>query len=73
MAKRAWQELSDSGFLVSAHGGESVGDGVGAGAGMEIEDTRMWRSEVALDDVEWALKTREGAVSSVLSKWCREI
>lgn len=57
------------GFLVSAH----TGEGEGEGAGGESEDTRMWKGEVALEDVEWALRTREGSVSSVLGKWCREI
>jgi len=58
------------GVIVPVVGGGMDGDGVGD------EETRMWRVEVGLGEVEWGVRERFGGgvgAGEVLVKWCREV
>ena len=58
-----------------------VGDKGDEGASGGQEETRMWRCEVGLEDVEWGVKEKfggngsgkGGGVGEVLLRWCREV
>lgn len=58
----SWERLISLGLLVPA--------GVGAGRGMGYGglEGRMWKVDVALEEIPLATK-----LSSVLAKWCKEI
>ena len=79
LCRGVWEELANLGLLVSANGGDESGKGAG---GEGEEDTRMWRAEVDLDDMEWSVRQRfaiegdgrgSGGAGEVLMKWCREV
>lgn len=49
--------------------------------GGQEEETRMWRCEVGLEDVEWGVRGRfvvepgekVGGAGEILLRWCREV
>jgi origin recognition complex subunit 4 len=66
VAGMAWERLAGLGILLPT----AVGGGRGAGrnetgAGLE---SKMWKVDVALEEIPGAVK-----LSAVLAKWCREI
>lgn len=61
----AWERLVSLGLLVPATAG---GGGRGGTAGMGGLDTKMWRVDVALEEIPAAVK-----LNAVLARWCREI
>lgn len=80
--REAWEELGFGGFIVPAVGGRDDDGGLGVGEAGEAEETRMWRCEVGLEDVLWAIREKfEGdgdagvgaGAGEVLVKWCREV
>jgi origin recognition complex subunit 4 len=72
-ARSAWEELAQWEFIVptSSVGGRLGDEGLG-GDGIV---TRMFRVDVTLDEVAWAVKQKLGAagVGETLHKWCREV
>ncbi|KAK5069997.1 origin recognition complex subunit 4 [Lithohypha guttulata] len=75
----AWEELGLWGMIVPVVGARED-DGGMRGGGAEVGDTRSWRSEVALEDVAWAIGQKfedeggfGGGAGEVLSKWCSEV
>lgn len=77
ICKGAWEELGLWGLIVPVAGGRDE-DGWGG----EAEESRMWRCELALEDISWGLNEKfkgdghsgvGGGASEVLTKWCREI
>lgn len=76
LCREAWEELSIEGLIVSATGGR---DEDGNSGGAEMEETRMWRSEVGLEDMLWSVKEKfhmhsqgGGGAGEVLVRWCKE-
>ncbi|OCT51064.1 hypothetical protein CLCR_08012 [Cladophialophora carrionii] len=72
-ARSAWEELALWEFIVPASGGGGrLGD---EGLGGDGIVTRMFRVDVTLDEVAWAIKQKLGltGVGETLYKWCREI
>lgn len=81
LCRGAWEELANLGLMVPVSGGADEGLGkISSGEGEE--DSRMWRAEVDLDDMEWSIRQRfgiegdgrgSGGAGEVLMKWCREV
>lgn len=77
LCREAWEELGIEGLIVPVAGGR---DEDGNSGGAEMEETRMWRSEVGLDDILWSIKEKfnmhaqgvGGGAGEVLLKWCKE-
>ncbi|KIX02376.1 uncharacterized protein Z518_08317 [Rhinocladiella mackenziei CBS 650.93] len=77
-ARGAWEELARWEVIVpvSRLGGSGVagkfGDEALGGDGM---GTRLFRVDVTLDEVAWAVKEKLGVVGAgeVLAKWCKEV
>lgn len=76
LCREAWEELGIEGLIVPVAGGR---DEDGNSGGAEMEETRMWRSEVGLDDILWSVKEKfnmhsqgGGGAGEVLVKWCKE-
>lgn len=83
-ARSAWEDLGSYDLMVPA-----TGSGVGSGSGNrdgaanmgdsiggEGASVRMWRADVTLEEVAWAVKQKwreSGGARDVLAKWCREI
>lgn len=75
LCRDAWEELGEWGLVVPVTGGRDEESG-----GQE-EDTRMWRCEVGLEDVEWGVRVKfgidgsekVGGAGEVLLRWCREV
>lgn len=50
-------------------------------SGGQEDETRMWRCEVGLEDVEWGVRLKfgvdggdkVGGAGEVLLRWCREV
>ncbi|KIW66577.1 hypothetical protein PV04_05897 [Phialophora macrospora] len=72
-ARSAWEELAQWEFIVPTSGvGGRLGD---EGLGGDGIVTRMFRVDVTLDEVAWAVKQKLGTagVGETLHKWCREV
>jgi origin recognition complex subunit 4 len=77
-ARGVWEDLASWELIVPVSGlaGNSVGGRAGEeGIGGESAGTRMYRLDVTLDEVAWAVKEKLGNVGAgdVLGKWCREV
>lgn len=73
-ARGAWEELAQWEVIVPVSGGGAGGlndEGLG-GDGI---GTRMFRVDVTIDEIAWAVKGEmgRGGAGEVLAKWCREI
>ncbi|EXJ81012.1 hypothetical protein A1O3_07300 [Capronia epimyces CBS 606.96] len=76
--RAAWEELVQWELLVpvSGLGGGASGGRLGdEGLGGDGVATRMFRVDVTLDEVAWAVKEKLGHVGTgeVLEKWCKEM
>lgn len=76
--RAAWEELVQWELLVpvSGLGGGNIGGKLGdEGLGGDGVATRMFRVDVTLDEVAWAVKAKSGHVGTgeVLEKWCKEM
>jgi len=73
-ARHAWEDLGHWEVIVPVTG---LGVGPGEDGASENADSRMWRVDVSLDEVAWAVKEKLGSVGvgvgEQLGKWCREI
>lgn len=63
VAGAAWERLTALGLLIPATAGRG-----GGGAGHGGLEARMWKVDVALEEIPGAVK-----LNSVLARWCREI
>ena len=62
-------------------GGAREDESAFGGGGAEAEETRMWKSELTLEDVLWGIKQKfegdgsvgGGGAGEVLTRWCKEI
>ncbi|EXJ58108.1 hypothetical protein A1O7_05532 [Cladophialophora yegresii CBS 114405] len=72
-ARSAWEELALWEFIVPASGVGGRLDDEGLGGDGIV--TRMFRVDVTLDEVAWAVKQKLGAAGAgeILYKWCREV
>lgn len=76
LCREAWEQLGSEALIVPVTGGR---DEEGNSGGAEMEETRMWRSEVGLEDIVWGVKEKfdmnnqsGGGVGEVLARWCKE-
>ncbi|KIW19840.1 hypothetical protein PV08_00415 [Exophiala spinifera] len=77
-ARGAWEDLAQWEVIVPASGagaggtGRSGDDGLVAGEGV---GTKIFRVDVTLDEIAWAVKERAGGtgVGDVLVKWCSDV
>ena len=77
-ATGAWEDLAQWEMIVPvsrsgvAGGGSKFGEDTFGGDGIGV---RMFRVDVALDEIAWAVRERLGAVGAgeVLTKWCNEV
>lgn len=65
VATAAWERLASVGLLTPASGFGWGGGGAAGNVGLEA---KMWKLDVALEEIPAALKP-----SSILARWCREI
>ncbi|KAJ9606953.1 origin recognition complex subunit 4 [Cladophialophora chaetospira] len=71
-ARGAWEELAQWDLIVPASGGSGrTGD---EGLGGDGIVTKMFRVDVTLEDVAWAVKEKLGSAGAgdALMKWCKE-
>ncbi len=72
-ARAAWEELAQWEFIVAISSGSArLGD---EGLGGDGILTKMFKIEVTLDEVAWAVRGKLGSAGAgeTLMKWCREI
>lgn len=72
----AWEELAQWEFILPVSGS---GEGRVAGQlgherfGGDRVETRMFRVDVMLDEIAWALKVGNVGAGEILTKWCKEV
>jgi origin recognition complex subunit 4 len=76
-ARGAWEELALWGMIVPASGLGGAGKAsklADEGLGGDGVGTRMFRIDVTLDEIAWAVRENLGLTGAgeVFSKWCRE-
>jgi origin recognition complex subunit 4 len=75
VALRSWERLVDGELLITAGLGAGTG-GAAGGAGGALAgreggmEFRMWRVDVALDEIPDCF---EGGLGGMVGRWCREI
>lgn len=78
-ARGAWEDLAawEAVVPVAGLGGNStsVGKLGDEGLGSDAGGNRMFRLDVTLDEVAWAIKQKMGTVGAgnVLTRWCKEV
>ena len=74
-ARGAWEELAQWEFIVPASGTGGSGRLGDEGLGGDGIMTKMFRVDVTLDDVAWAVKEKLGTAGAgeTLIKWCKEV
>ena len=74
-ARGAWEELALWELITPVAGGNPGGKLVDEGFGGEAAASRLFRLDVTLDEVAWAVKEKMGVIGpgEVLSKWCKEV
>ncbi|KIY00562.1 uncharacterized protein Z520_03225 [Fonsecaea multimorphosa CBS 102226] len=74
-ARAAWEDLAQWQFILPHSGAGGVGRLGDEGVGGDGITSKMFRVDVTLDEIAWAIKKKFDAASAgeTLMKWCKEV